>query len=425
VLPANVKPVIIVAMTTLVPGSAVPGRSDHPTPFHPRRVRVAEGVYQRVDRRTGRPVEGKFEFTYRDATGRQVWQTAKGTTRAAAKAERAEMFARLHRGDRVERTNMTVGEVGRLWLERGTGVRGPWSESTRKCYVEVVRRTIQSSPDPARRPLGERRLRDLTIDNIAAWSRANERAFAPTTARLALNTLNRVFRFAVRRGWIASNPVAKLEPGEKPPWTPRPAGILEPAQLACVLSHSGSMRPLFELMAYTGLRIGEARGLRWSDVDVEAGLLRVHRQLDLSGLPRRVKTPAARREIVLAASVIELLTLHRLRSTYRNPDDLVFCNRQGRGLDYRKVAMRFQAAVEEAGIRRPGRLSLHSLRHGYASLLIASGLDVVFVACQLGHANPATTLSIYAHTFARADHAQAAAEALQASYESMRRPLGR
>jgi integrase len=86
--------------------------------------------------------------------------------------------------------------------------------------------------------------------------------------------------------------------------------------------------------------------------------------------------------------------------------------------------MRFQAAVEEAGIRRPGRLSLHSLRHGYGSLLIATGLDVVFVARQLGHANPATTLSIYAHAFARADHAQAAAEALQASYESMRRLLG-
>jgi integrase len=56
-------------------------------------------------------------------------------------------------------------------------------------------------------------------------------------------------------------------------------------------------------------------------------------------------------------------------------------------------------------------------------VLIASGLDVVFVARQLGHANPATTLSIYAHAFARADHAHAAAEALQATHEAM--ALGR
>jgi hypothetical protein len=62
------------------PGDAVSGRRPHP-----RRVRVAEAVYQRVDRRSGQPVPGKFEFTYRDATGRQVWQTAKGETKAAAR----------------------------------------------------------------------------------------------------------------------------------------------------------------------------------------------------------------------------------------------------------------------------------------------------------------------------------------------------
>src|SRR5947208_12053990 len=53
---------------------AAPGRRRP----HPRRVRVAESVYQRIDRESGKPVAGKYEFTYRDATGRQVWQTAKG-----------------------------------------------------------------------------------------------------------------------------------------------------------------------------------------------------------------------------------------------------------------------------------------------------------------------------------------------------------
>jgi integrase len=59
---------------------------------------------------------------------------------------------------------------------------------------------------------------------------------------------------------------------------------------------------------------------------------------------------------------------------------------------------------------------LHSLRHGFASLLIAKGLNVVFVSRQLGHANPTVTLSTYAHLFERADHAEAAREALEASY---------
>jgi integrase len=64
-------------------------------------------------------------------------------------------------------------------------------------------------------------------------------------------------------------------------------------------------------------------------------------------------------------------------------------------------------------------LSLHSLRHGFASLLIASGLDVVFVSRQLGHANPNVTLSVYAHEFARREHGEAAREALQASYQGL------
>src|SRR5437667_7784558 len=105
-------------------GDAGPGRRPHP-----RRVRVAEAVYQRVDRHTGQPVAGKYEFTYRDATGRQVWQTAKGETKADAKAERAELLARMHRGERAERTSTTVGEVARVWLQRGTGQKGRWAPS--------------------------------------------------------------------------------------------------------------------------------------------------------------------------------------------------------------------------------------------------------------------------------------------------------
>lgn len=66
------------------------------------------------------------------------------------------------------------------------------------------------------------------------------------------------------------------------------------------------------------------------------------------------------------------------------------------------------------------RLSLHSLRHGFASMLIAAGLDVVFVSRQLGHANPTVTLSIYAHLFARADHAKSAREALEAAHTALR-----
>ena len=60
--------------------------------------------------------------------------------------------------------------------------------------------------------------------------------------------------------------------------------------------------------------------------------------------------------------------------------------------------------------------SRFTLRHGFASLLIANGLNVVYVSRQLGHANPSITLEVYAHLFDRADHAAIARDALDSSY---------
>jgi integrase len=76
--------------------------------------------------------------------------------------------------------------------------------------------------------------------------------------------------------------------------------------------------------------------------------------------------------------------------------------------------------VKRAGITTSGeRLSLHSLRHGFASLLIGNGLNVVYVSRQLGHANANITIEVDAHLFQRADHAAAARAALEASHAAV------
>jgi integrase len=233
---------------------------------------------------------------------------------------------------------------------------------------------------------------------------------------IALVTLGQVCRFAVRRGWLAGNPVSKLEPAEKPHWTPKQSAILEPEQLAALLEHAGNYRLLFEFLAHTGLRIGEALGLTWADIDHDNGLIRVHRQLSRQREHAPLKTEAGRREVVLAAPLARRLREHRLASRYKQSSDFVFANTLGRGRDYRDVGEGFRQAVKRAGLQAPGKLTLHSLRHGFASLLIANGLNVVYVSRQLGHANPSITLEVYAHLFDRADHAATARGALETSY---------
>jgi integrase len=149
------------------------------------------------------------------------------------------------------------------------------------------------------------------------------------------------------------------------------------------------------------------------------GLIRVHRQLSRQREHAPLKTEAGRREVILAGPLARRLREHRLASRYKQSSDFVFANTLGRGLDYRDVGQGFRQAVKRAGLQAPGKLTLHSLRHGFASLLIANGLNVVYVSRQLGHANPSITLEVYAHLFDRADHAAAARGALDASYAAM------
>jgi len=347
------------------------------------------------------------------------WQTAKGDTLADAKAERAEVVARLHRGERVERTKRTLTDAAQAWLERGRGQRGPWDPVTRERYERAVRRHVLGSADPQRRPLGEVKLRDLTPDHVAEWSQRNEQTLARDTAQLALIALNQIFRFAVRRGWMGANPVACLEPGEKPQGRAGEVRILDERDLGRLVAHAGPYRVLFAFLPYCGLRIGEALGLRWCDVNLDAGLLHVRQQLSRRRVPKQLKTPSAQREVVLAPALVTLLRAHWLAAPHKAPADLVFCTALGRGLDYRDVGEGFRAAVKAAGLTGPGRLSLHSLRHTFASLLIAKGLDVVFVSRQLGHASPATTLGVYAHLFDQVQHAATARAALEESYQTM------
>ena len=188
----------------------------------------------------------------------------------------------------------------------------------------------------------------------------------------------------------------------------------------------GFLRPLFQWSAphgqflpYCGLRIGEALGLRWCDVNLDAGLLHVRQQLSRRRVPKQLKTPAAQREVVLAPALVNVLREHWLASPHKTPEEFVFTDSLGRGRDYRDVGEGFRHAVKAAALTGPGRLTLHSLRHTFTSLLIAKGLDVVFVSRQLGHASPAITLGVYAHLFEQVQHAATAREALEESYQTM------
>ena len=118
-------------------------------------------------------------------------------------------------------------------------------------------------------------------------------------------------------------------------------------------------------------------------------------------------------------SLAQLLDEHRGSTRHCRPTDAVFATLTGNPRYYRNVTRRgLQVAIERTGINDNGEpnLRFHDLRHTFASLLIAQGLNVVFVSRQLGHASPSFTLNVYGGLFDRAEHARRATETIEADF---------
>jgi integrase len=151
---------------------------------------------------------------------------------------------------------------------------------------------------------------------------------------------------------------------------------------------------MVQLIAATGLRIGELLALRWSAVDLGGGTLTV-RESVYEGKFQPPKTQKALRTIPLGPQGIAMLTALQERATRREQRDLVFSNVRGEPLRESKLLTRvLQPAAERAGL---GRVTWHQFRHIHASLLNDLRVPVKIAQEQLGHGSVATTLGIYTH----------------------------
>jgi integrase len=322
---------------------------------------------------------------------------------------------RRFRLGRNRRSGPLFVEVAEEWLSVQTHLR----PRVLRLYQTAVRRHLAPR-------IGDIAICDLDEDAIAAViADLQAQGLAGGTIRGILVPLGRVFAFAIRQGIITDDPLRRLERQERPRVGRREMRILTPDEINDLLAVvRPTYRTLLATAIFTGLRQGELLGLQWVDADFEPGMLHVRRQLDRSGAYVEPKTPRALRSVALMPSLAELLRDHRDASPYSDATDPVFATRTGRPMYYRNVSRRgLAAAVETAGLDRPGepRLRFHDLRHSYASLLIAQGLNVVFVSRQLGHASAGFTLNVYGGLFDRHEHSRRAKEALEGAFGDMLR----
>ena len=219
--------------------------------------------------------------------------------------------------------------------------------------------------------------------------------------------LHKACKDAVRWGHISRNPLDAADPPRKKGDGSREMRTWTKEQLRAFLDAIADERlsPLWHTIAMTGMRRGEAIGLRWSDVDLENARLAVRRALIPSGrevIVSEPKTIKGRRVIALDPGTVEVLKAQAARQLDEQQEwdeawvesGLVFTLENGEALDPESVSRYFRQAVK-LSLLPPIRL--HDLRHTHATLALQAGIHPKVVSERLGHATISITLDTYSH----------------------------
>jgi integrase len=339
---------------------------------------------------------------------RQRWQSG-FTTAAEAARERRGALAEMDGGapPPPRRDSTTLGAYLIGWPATVPHIK----PATVDAYGKAARYV---SADPT----GARPLQRLTpADLRALYRRLRDRGLSAATVALVHAVVVRALGDALADGMVRSNPARADRVAPKLGTRPE-AHVWTADQASAFLAATSGDRlaALWRVALTTGLRRGELLGLRWDDLDLDAGTLTVRRTLGViagkvvEGPP---KTAAARRTIALDAGTVTAVREHRKQLVVERlaagpawaGDDRVFCKVNGRPIHPNTIGHALNAAADAAKVPH---VTVHGLRHTSATLSLHAGrVPVRVLSERLGHANVTVTLRTYAHALTGDDAAAA------------------
>lgn len=381
------------------------------------------------------PTTGKWEFVVdtKGVNGRRQQIRRRGF--ATKRAARAALTAIKHDRDSGTFIRPTKVTLGRFLLDewlpaKRSGLRASTVNSYERAIALYIVPTLGDVPlgDVDGAMLNALYAR-LLEEGRGRARRGGGAGLSPKTVRNIHGVLAKAFHDAVRWNRVLRNPCHAADPpkGTSPEMRSWTSDEIR-AFIAATSTHRWA--GVWALLATTGMRRGEALGLRWRDLDLDAG--RVTIQSTRVRFANRVerstpKTARGNRTITVGPATVAALRAWRKQQAsdrllmgagWQNGDDLVVTIADGSAPNPEAFSNLFAKLVKRAGLPP---IRLHDLRHSYASAALRDGVPVKVVSQRIGHADVGVTLKVYAHVLPGDDEAAAhAADGLLRLLESQR-----
>jgi len=360
-----------------------------------RKRNAGEGsVFQRNDGRWCAQLDLGWQ------NGRRARKYIYGAT--AAKVQDALLKARADhaQGLPVALERQIVGQFLQAWLEDSV------KPSVRPLTYEQYRQHVKLYLGPL---LGHHRLAKLAPQHVRAFlNRKLQDGLSPRTVQLSLVTLRKALGQAVKDGSLARN-VAKLVDAPSQVYVERRTFSPPAARAFLDVALGEKLEALYTVAVTLGLRMGEAPGLRWQDVDLERRTLTINLTVERIGRGRdsklmlvEPKTLRSRRTLSLPEIAAKALRAHKVRQLEMRlaagplwqDFGLVFTTGKATPVEPRNLYRDFRRILKRAGLPA---IRFHDLRHSAASLMLAQGIPLRSIQEILGHSSIALTANLYSH----------------------------
>lgn len=337
-----------------------------------------------------------------DPKGKPIYRRVQRKQKTDAKKALDELRRALSDGKPIITSRRTVGSWLDEWLEQH--IKPTHAPKTYSFYEANVRLHIR----PA---LGSIELGKLSPSDVARFLNerlvtfeqrklSEPRAPGISTVGAIRRTLRAALKKAVALGHTAYCPVNEAT---RPPRSERSqAKSLSPEEMGRLYAAvSGTaIERIVRFVLATGLRIGEATGIRWQDVDFGSRQVLIANQLQRVGgklVLRPLKTEKSRRYIPLSEIALAALQDERFRQMVydlKDETDIVFKNAEGRPFDPKNVDVHLKAALKRAKLPPMG---MHALRHSAATAMLQNAVPMQVVSRMLGHSTINLTVDTYGH----------------------------